>query len=373
MLLDSNTTLDALALFLGQRTKAIEDIFTASQYIRPNVSFTRDADAEETPSVPANNRPKSRHTRQASRLDAAQILRELSPAPPGAKDQVSLTGAADGRKPDRRDIKRKMIKERISKALLDTIKCIASTVGMTKSSYLPRPDADSDVSLLDDAIDKIQRGERKPNNAQRATASRQVSVSEVGQKRPSRQPSTLPSIADVTPGSSQSVSTSVILKSLPSSQMLLTYLPEGVKMFTPFIAPVAGRSKVEQEKQIVEKLDVWVSVILNDLAPRIDIWLSKLDKISDVWKIRSLLFRLLDDIKRNESMALSASQVEGIRKVAQTAFETRTKAIWRAQLDQLQTATRSGLQSSLDKIRNHDSSSMTGTHRPIVYQPNEPR
>lgn len=361
MLLDSNTTLDALGLFLGQRTKAIEDIFTASQYIRPNVSFTRDAGStEQKLDLPTNNRPKSRHTRQASRLDAAQILRELSPAPPGAKDQVSPTGASDSRKPDRREIKRKMIRDRISKALLETIKCIASTVGMTKASYLPRPEADSNVSLLEDAIDRVQRGERKPNVATRATASRQVSTSESAQKRPLRLPSTLPSIADATPDSSQFVSTVVILKNLPSSQMLLTYLPEGVKTFTPFIVPVAGRSRTEQEKQISDKLDTWVAAALSDLAPRIDIWLSRLDLISDIWKIRSLLNRLLDDIKINGSIALSSHQVEEIRKVAQMAFETRTKAIWRAQLDQLQSETQSGLQNSLDKIRNNDSSSITG-------------
>lgn len=360
MLLDSNTTLDALALFLGQRTKTIEDIFTASQYIRPNVSFTHDASTTENKSdLPMNDRPKSRHTRQASRLDAAQILRELSPAPPGAKDPVP-TSASDGRKPDRREIKRKMIRDRISKALLETIKCIASTVGMTKATYLPRPDTDSSVSLLDDAIERVQRGERKTSAGPRGTASRQVSSVDAAPKRPSRQPSGLPSIADTTPASAQSVSTIAILKNLPSSQMLLTYLPEGVKTFTPFIAPVAGKSKSEQVKQINDKLDTWVAAAMSDLVPRIDIWLSRLDKISDIWKIRSQLNRLLDDIRGNESIALSLRQVEEIRKVAQTTFEMRTKAIWRAQLDQLHTTTRLGLQNSLDKIRHSDSSSITG-------------
>lgn len=365
MLLDSNTTLDALALFLEQRTKTIEDIFTASQYIRPNVSFIHDANtAEKKSDLPMNDRPKSRHTRQASRLDAAQILRELSPAPPGAKDVISPTSPCDGRKPDRREIKRKMIRDRISKALLETVKCIASTVGMTKATYLPRPEADSDVGLLDDAIERVQRGERKISVAPRGTASQQGSVADAVPKRPSRQSSSLPSIADATPDSAQYVSTIAILKNLPSSQMLLTYLPEGVKTFTPFITAVAGKSKSEQVKQINVKLDAWVAAAMSDLVPRIDIWLGRLDKISDIWKIRSQLNRLLDDIKSNESIALSSRQVEEIRKVAQTTFETRTKAIWRAQLDQLHTATRSGLQNSLDKIRHSDSSSMTGKRIP---------
>jgi hypothetical protein len=360
MLLDSNTSLDALTLFLNQRTRSIEDIFTASQFIRPNVSFVRDSASNNTTSTTTpTDRPKSRHTRQASRLDAAQILRELSPAPPGAKDAVSPSGTSETQKPDRKDIKRKTVRDRVSKALLDTIKCIASTVGMSKSSCLARPEADSSSSLLDEAIDRIQRGDRKASAAQRGSASRQASMTE-GQRRTSRLPSMLPVIADQHPGQIPFTSTSTILKALPSSQMLVTYLPERVQMFTPFIAPVSGKSKPEQERQILDKLDSWVSDAITALAPRIDILLSRLDNISDIWKVRAHLLRLLDEIQSNETIALSSQQVDAIRKVAQTAFETRTKAIWRAQLDQLLEDTRSGLSQSLEKIRNSDTSSMTG-------------
>jgi hypothetical protein len=366
MLLDSNTSLDALTLFLNQRARSIEDIFTASQFIRPNVSFVRDsASTNVTSATTPNDRPKSRHTRQASRLDAAQILRELSPAPPGAKDPLSSTDTAEAHRPDRKDIKRKMVRDRVSKALLDTIKCIASTVGMSKSSYLSRPEADANSSLLDEAIDRVQRGERKASTAQRGSASRQASMTE-GQRRTSRLPSTLPVITDQNLGHTPFASTSTILRALPSSQMLVTYLPERVQMFTPFIAPTSGKSKPEQERQIIDKLDSWVSDALTALAPRIEIWLSRLDSIADIWKIRAHLLRLLDEVKSNESIALTSQQVNAIRKVAQTAFETRTKAIWRSQLDQLSNDTRSGLKQSLDKIRNNDTSSMTGEFLAVV-------
>lgn len=362
MLLDSNTSLDALTLFLNQRARSIEDIFTASQFIRPNVSFVRDPASSNVKSATTpNDRPKSRHTRQASRLDAAQILRELSPAPPGAKDALSPTDTSEAQRPDRKDIKRKMVRDRVSKALLDTIKCIASTVGMSKSSYLSRPEADSSSSLLDEAIHKVQRGERKASTAQRGSTSRQASMTD-GQRRTSRLPSTLPVITDQNLGQTPFASTSTILRTLPSSQMLVTYLPERVQTFTPFIAPISAKSKPEQERQIIDKLDTWVSEALTALASRIDIWLSRLDNIADIWKIRAHLHRLLNEIKSNESIALTTQQVDAIRKVAQSAFETRTKAIWRAQLDQLSNDMRSGLKQSLDKIRNNDTRSMTGEY-----------
>lgn len=144
--------------------------------------------------------------------------------------------------------------------------------------------------------------------------------------------------------------------------MLVTYLPERVQTFTPFIAPISAKSKPEQERQIIDKLDTWVSEALTALASRIDIWLSRLDNIADIWKIRAHLHRLLNEIKSNESIALTTQQVDAIRKVAQSAFETRTKAIWRAQLDQLSNDMRSGLKQSLDKIRNNDTRSMTGEY-----------
>ncbi|KAJ9096589.1 hypothetical protein QFC19_007121 [Naganishia cerealis] len=364
MLLDSNTASDVLNIFLGQRSRAIEDIFTTSQLIRPNVSFAGNAYNVEKQGVttPAA-RTKIRHTRQASRLDAAQVLRELSPAPPGAKGPIAQSGFAEGVKLDKKNIKRKIIRDRISKALLDTVKCIASTVGITKSTFLTRRDDPSGPSLFEDAVHRVQQGERMASTAQRQQALQRASL-----PIPSERASGLPSTSPIATASIPSpyISTSSMLKTLPSSQMLLTYLPDTVQMFTPFISSDA-RSREEKHEQITNKLDTWVSDTLQELAPRIEIWMGRLDSIADIWKVRSQLLRLLDDILPNESIALSAEQVDRIRKATQAAFETRTKALWRLLLDELVKTTTSGLEDSLEKIKSHDDSSITGYDLAKIY------
>ncbi|KAJ9121715.1 hypothetical protein QFC22_002335 [Naganishia vaughanmartiniae] len=293
MLLDSNTASDVLNIFLSQRGRAIEDIFTTSQLIRPNVSFEGNASGgEKQDLITPTTRTKARHTRQASRLDAAQILRELSPAPPGAKGV--LVQPAEPVKVDKKNIKRKIVREQ-------------TFSGMPSTS---------------------------PNG----------------------------SAASAPPY----ISTASMLRTLPSSQMLVTYLPDNVQMFTPFISSDKN-SGDEKHQQIRNKLDTWFSETLQALAPRIDIWLSRLDSIADIWKIRSQLFRLLDEILPNESIALSAEQVEQIRKVAQIAVESRTKALWRLLLEELVKTTTSGLQDSLEKIKSHDDSSITDLHPSLMY------
>jgi hypothetical protein len=355
MLLDSNTASDVLNIFLSQRGRAIEDIFTASQLIRPNVSFVGNASSVEKQEViTPTTRTKARHTRQASRLDAAQILRELSPAPPGAKG--ALVQPAESGKVDKKHIKRKIVRDRISKALLDTVKCIASTVGMAKSTYLAGKDATSGSSLLEDALVRVQQGERMANTSQKQQALRSTHFT-IRSDKSLGLASTSPNNSAFS--SSPYISTSSMLRTLPSSQMLITYLPDNVQTFTPFISSDA-KSGDEKHRQITDKLDAWVSETLQALAPRIDIWLNRLDSIADIWKIRSQLLRLLDEILPNEAIALSAEQVGQIRKVAQTAFESRTKALWRLLLEELVKSTTSGLQDSLDKIKTHDDTSITG-------------
>ncbi|KAJ9102517.1 hypothetical protein QFC21_002917 [Naganishia friedmannii] len=362
MLLDSNTASDVLNIFLGQRGRALEDIFTASQLIRPNVSFVGNASSvEKEEAITPTTRTKARHTRQASRLDAAQILRELSPAPPGAKG--ALVQPAENVKVDKRNIKRKIVRDRISKALLDTVKCIASTVGMAKSTYLAARDTTSGESLFEDAVHRVQEGERMASTAHRQQALRSAFVSNRSEKA-LEPPST--SLNGSATSSPPYISTSSMLRALPSSQMLLTYLPDNVQMFTPFISSDA-KSGDEKRQQITNKLDTWVSQTLQALAPRIDIWLNRLDSIADIWKIRSQLLRLLDEILPNESIALSAEQVDQIRKVAQIAFESRTKALWRILLEELVKTTTSGLQDSLERIKSHDDSSITDLHPSLMF------
>lgn len=355
MLLDSNTASDVLNIFLSQRGRAIDDIFTASQLIRPNVSFAGNAPSVEKQEVTTpTTRTKARHTRQASRLDAAQVLRELSPAPPGAKG--ALVQPAETVKVDKKNIKRKIVRDRISKALLDTVKCIASTVGMAKSTYLAGKDSTAGSSLFEDAVHRVQQGERITSTAQRQQTLRSASMG-IPPEKSLGLPSTSPNGS--VPSALSYTSTSSMLRTLPSSQMLLTYLPDNVQMFTPFISSDA-KSGDERNRQIRDKLDTWVSETLQGLAPRLEIWLNRLDSIADIWKIRSQLLRILDEILPNESIALSAEQVNQIRKVAQTAFESRTKALWRLLLEELVKETTLGLQDSLEKIKNHDDSSITG-------------
>jgi hypothetical protein len=125
-----------------------------------------------------------------------------------------------------------------------------------------------------------------------------------------------------------------VIQELPSSQILLRYLPTRVTAFTPFIAPSATPN-------LKEKLGQWQASAVEILRESVPAWLSGLQSVADVWKVRATLSDILGDEAFEEQISAALEAEWG----------ARVQAIWTAKLHTLVTKAETALKDAGTKIR----------------------
>lgn len=283
ILLDSLSLADALDLLLSQQLKALRDDLAAPAKV-------------------------GQRRRSSSRVDA--------PAP-------------------------KQKREDIAKLLRDSVQCLLEAERMARAVFEPRRRMDHE-SVIAEAIRLVQTGE-EPQTAG-APPLRRTS----GQRRTSRLSISLPMPPRVPSGSGgPPASAARVLRILPSSQILLRYLPASVTGFTPFIAPSPAPS-------LEDKLTPWHASAMAILRESVPAWLDNLSSVADVWAVRDSTFALL---------AEDGFQGE-IRKGLEAEWSRRVQVLWTAKLDSLVISARTTIQDAAANIR---AGKETADHDPEAY------
>lgn len=216
----------------------------------------------------------------------------------------------------------------VAGTLAEALACILDTEKLARTVFEPRRRVSGEESVLSEGIRLIQAGEEAlpqskatPVRTHNRRASRIASIS-------------LPLPPLVRGISGPPVSAPRVLQTLPSSQILLRYLPTSVTGFTPFIAPSPAPS-------LADKLAPWESQVVGVLREAVPSWLAGLNSVADVWDVRASMRELLTD-----------AGIEGrIWATLEEEWGARVQAIWTAKLDALVTSAQSTLQSAADKIR----------------------
>jgi hypothetical protein len=133
-----------------------------------------------------------------------------------------------------------------------------------------------------------------------------------------------------------------VIQDLPSSQILLRYLPTQVTAFTPFVAPSAA-------PPLADKLAAWQDAAVGILREAVPAWLAGLQSVADVWRVRRVVSDVLGDAQFEAQIATALEAEWG----------ARVQAIWTAKLDALvvnagetlRTASRS-IRAGRDKVDN---------------------
>lgn len=231
ILLDNVPLAEALSLLLSQRTRALDEILA-----HPHVSSEASA---SSPAAKTRRRTLSRSKPVQEREDIAAVLSSSV------------------------------------RCMLETVVCAQSVFG--KDAGKP--------STLEEMIRLIQLGGPPPSATQPPPPIRRMSSSH--QRRASR----LASISLPIPPSDPSgapITTPQVVQSLPSSQILLRYLPSSITGFTPFIAPSAA-------PDLDAALDEWQAASVELLRRATPLWLSDIHTVSTVWQVRGLLGNVLED------------------------------------------------------------------------------
>ncbi|KAL1411795.1 hypothetical protein Q8F55_002762 [Vanrija albida] len=223
-------------------------------------------------------------------------------------------------------------RDSIANVLSDAIKCLLDAVDHARDVFEPKPKLSGNESIISEAIRLVQAGEDLPPThasglVRRVSSNRKSRMASISLPLP-------PTSHSALGGGGPPVSTPRILQALPSSQILLRYLPSGVTGFTPFIAP-------SSEPALSQKLDAWQASAIQLLRQSVPSWLADLQSVSDVWAVRSAIGDLLGDsaFEQQISQALEAE------------WGARVQTIWTAKLDALIKNAETTLRTASEKIR----------------------
>ncbi|WWC60390.1 uncharacterized protein I303_102962 [Kwoniella dejecticola CBS 10117] len=294
VLLDNLPIPDALDLLLAQRTRALKETL---QHVEVNTAKT----------------PEKTRKRSNSKIQNAAINRSA------AQERAS-----------------------ISSIITDSVKLMLDTVSSAKAVFeLQATSSEDGESVIEEMMRLIQKGETtltppitnpppsSRKNSHQRRASRLASIS-LPIKYAPQTPST-PSGNHRRPP----VTATEILQELPSSQILLRYLPNNIIGFTPFITP---SSSPDQEA----KLSEWQKSSIELLKQSIPGWLKDLQHVKDIWSVRNSLKTILKEGEFEDA----------IKEALEDSWSIRVKEVWQEKLDTLLDTAEREVRDAGEKVRN---------------------
>ncbi|OCF75076.1 hypothetical protein I204_03925 [Kwoniella mangroviensis CBS 8886] len=206
-------------------------------------------------------------------------------------------------------ITRSIIQERstISSIITDSVTLMLETVSSVKTVFEKNISLGQNESLIEEMMKLIQVGD--------ITASTNSITTSV----PNRPP----------------ITSSEIIQNLPSSQILLRYLPNNIIGFTPFITPSTSPT-------LSDILNTWQQGSINLLKGSIPDWLKDLKNVKDIWAVRNSLNSLLQKGEFEEAIGLALEDEWG----------KRVKEVWSEKLGLLVDNAEKEIREAGEKVRN---------------------
>ncbi|QRW15932.1 vacuolar protein sorting-associated protein, Vps51/Vps67 family protein [Rhizoctonia solani] len=284
LLLDALSTSRTRNLFLSQRSK------TLTSLLNPPVSASRRAISP--------NRAQNRKA-TAALLSPAASPRSV-PSPSVQLLKTPITPSAANAKAEKKTVRE------VVKAFRAVISLVAGTMAATRAIY-------GVDGLFTQIIMDIQ-AEVPSQNIPTTVSQAQFPMSNI------IQPSTL---------TSRNLTTPQILYSLPSSSLLLRFLPPSITGYTPYVSTDAEGSDETKTGNTEGESNGWLTAALEALALPARNWLNKLDSVRAVWTVRGAVVKgivALEGTKETKDRLLGAIEAAFIGRVLEV-WETRLESI----------------------------------------------
>ncbi|KAG8732708.1 hypothetical protein FRC11_011427 [Ceratobasidium sp. 423] len=285
LLLDALSISRTRNLLLSQRSK------TLTSLLNPPPSTSRRAISP--------NRAQNRKATAALLSPAASP--RITPSPLVRLLKTPITPSAANLKSER-----KMVREAV-KTFRAVISLVGGTVATTRAIY----GADG---LLSQIITDIQMD--APSQTIPSTTSQTQFP--------------LPSIIQPSVPISRNLTTPQILHTLPSSSLLLRFLPSSITGYTPYVSTDSdepGAAKVEETEG---ELNDWLDNALEALAIPARNWLGKLESVRAVWAVRAAV------VKGTLGLDGAAETKDRLLGAIEAAFISRVSEIWENRLENIE-------------------------------------
>lgn len=252
-------------------------------------------------------------------------------------------------------------RDKTAAVLVEAVNCLVNTTVLVREVFEKRQGSKGE-SLLEELMRRIQEGEDpvQPSN-QPATVDPDVPLSnsaKVHQRRASRLASMsmpMPKMPIVHSGGYLSskptiVTTGTLLQTLPSSPILLRYLPPSILAFTPFISSSITSGGLATPF-LAEKLAAWHESALSQITSAAPSWLHAIGKVRDVWHIRNVVTTALRSHTRGEQ---EEEDVENAQSALEIEWARRVKAVWAEKLEEIVRLVGYQVEDGVDAIRRGD-------------------
>lgn len=342
--LDSLSLSSALQLLLSLRLKLLSSLlpsFSPSNLAPTSIHVRHPSEKGSQARSASTSRPRSRPgsrstsrapSRSGSRVPSRSHSRAPSRDGEAASNAAPLTSAAAA-------AAQSTIKRPVREVVKEVVEVIVGTLRLSREIF-DRAPSDPSKSTLEALVKSIEEGDKvdpEEGDSLGALASDGGQKSPNQQKRDSRLASlSLPfSFPSAPPRATRSastimlkpaeeplISTRSLLRTLPSSPLLLRYLPRQILDYTPFLV-----SSSATPPSVPTSLSTWLGEALQLLSASLEGLVGQLSTIRSVWDLRAELQELLADLDGVEEV-----EKQTVSAVLESAWEGRVKLIWERQL-----------------------------------------
>jgi hypothetical protein len=296
LLLDSIPVSETVTLLLSQRSKALRALLS---------KLTQSSDS---PSRLRSSSPLF-SDRQQNRQAASALLMPRSPSPARARGASTSTRLAQRTR--RENV------HGAKDALRQALDLIVNTVETMRAIFGGDRDRDSSFGttpLVEQILESVQSTSAEAAPHKRSRHAHRMSVISSFHATPAPIPSNNPS---------QPLTSTMILDSLPSSQLLLQFLPASIVSYSPYVDITSAKAQLSSS-MIPAASAAWFDASLASLKSNIGSWFDPLDSIRSVCEVRNVLA----DYKSR----LSASERSNLVAVVDEACANRARSVWSTSL-----------------------------------------
>lgn len=321
LLLDSIPVSETVTLLLSQRSKALRTLLSK---LNPS---------SDSPSGLRSSSPLS-SDRQQNRVAASALLTPRSPSPARARSASTSTRLTQRNR--RENI------HTAKDALKQTLDLIISTVEAMGAIFGGDRDSSSGATpLVEQILESVQSTSAEAAPHKRSRHAHRMSVISSFHATPAPIPSNSPS---------QPLTSTMILDSLPSSQLLLQFLPASIVSYSPYVDTASA--KVQLSGSVIPTASAaWFDASLAALKSNLGSWFDRLDSIRSVCEVRNVLA----DYKNR----LSASELSNLVAVVDEACANRARSVWSASLQGIARTAEKLVEGAAHSIQQNDKVAMS--------------
>ncbi|KAG9019493.1 hypothetical protein FRB90_001565 [Tulasnella sp. 427] len=308
LLLDSLPLSDTLSLFLSQRTKTLQSVYSSH---RPLVAGDR------SPAISKNRRKNQELAASLLRspnLQPTSLSQTASPVEMAPNLSFRLTGLTADPEAEKalagRRRRAKALKQ-VRNSLRRSVDILAATLGAIREIY-------GGGSRAKPLIEELLENAASPSSSDSPIA----------------------------------INTMSLLKSLPSSTLLIRYLPPSIQSYAPFIDTTSPSSQLSTSA-VTAVSSEWHRTSLRSLEDKVSEWLQDLDAISEVW---SLWTGLLPSEASPDPWTGTLTTVESkeLLQAIQQACVKRVQELWKDKLAAIEAAIVSHVKQCIEALQKDD-------------------